>query len=117
MQIGGVDFEFSIRLGDIIIMIGGLFVGVKTYYGIINKLNLFGYRMDIIDASVEDLQKDVKDATTRAISSSRVERLERDMDRAQQMIFELQRGRGYVQREIAGEWVRTGRTPDSCTDF
>jgi hypothetical protein len=94
----GVNFELTIRLGDMISFAGFLIVGVSAFYNIKTTLGLFGLRLDMIDASIEDLQRDVKDGTTH---EHRIVRLEKDTERHAEQIHELQRGQGYVREKFS----------------
>lgn len=90
-----MTFDGSIRLGDLVSFCGFLIVGLSAYYSIKETLKLFGFRLDIIDASIEDLKIDFGNGK---VQDADIERLKRDMERATQQIFELQRGQGYVNR-------------------
>lgn len=112
----GIHFEPSFRFGDILTLVGFLVVGLGAFYNIKGTLKLFGFRLDVIDATMEDLKKDVgrvKDEVSNGkVQDSKIERLENDVERNSQMIFELQRGRGYVQDSVNGLYSRTGKIKD-----
>lgn len=99
-------FDGTIRAGDLISLVGFIVVGLGAYHNIKGILKLFGYRLDIIDASIDDLKIATKNGN---LQDAEISRLKDDMNRATQHIFELQRGQGYVQRELSGEYTRTGK--------
>lgn len=104
-----LTFDGTIRAGDLISLVGFITVGLGAYYNIKGTLRLFGFRLDIIDASIEDLKIATRNGT---LQDAEINRLKDDMSRATQHIFELQRGQGYVQRQVDGPYVRTGKTSE-----
>ena len=103
---GGVTFDLSIRLGDVLTFLGFCGFGLGAYYSIKSDLRLSGFRLDLIDASIEDLQRDYANGK---VQDEKINRLENDTAMMRKEIFELQRGRGYVGPEIDGEYVRAGK--------
>lgn len=95
-----MTFEGTIRAGDLITFVGFLVVGLGAYFSIKETLKLFGYRLDIIDASIEDLKVDFGNGK---VQDAEIERLKKDMERHSQQIFELQRGKGYVLADRRNE--------------
>lgn len=109
----GIEFVPAVRLGDIISLIGFLVVGLSAFHNIKGILKLFGFRLDIIDATMEDLKKDigrVKDEVSNGkVQDSKIERLEEDVHRHGELIYELQRGKGFVRQDVDGQYDRTGK--------
>lgn len=103
------SFDGTVRAGDLLSLVGFLVVGLGAYHNIKGTLKLFGFRLDIIDASIEDLKTETKSGS---LQDAEITRLKNDMDRATQQIFELQRGQGYVQRRIDGPYTRSGKAEE-----
>lgn len=88
-------YEGVIRTGDLISFVGFLVVGLGAFFSIKETLKLIGFRLDIVDASIEDLKLDFGNGK---VQDADIERLKKDMDRVTQQVFELQRGEGYVNK-------------------
>lgn len=101
-----IRFDGTFRIADIVSIVIFLGVGLGAYYNIKAILKLFGYRLDVIDASIEDLQKETKNGN---VQDAEIARLRADTSLLHQMVFDLQRGRGYVEKEINGEYTRQGK--------
>lgn len=106
MMIEGVRFDPSVRLGDILTLIGFLGVGITAFVNIKATLKLFGFRLDIVDASIEDLKRDYGNGK---VQDAEIARLKEDGVMMRREIFELQRDRGYIGPEIDGEYMRAGK--------
>lgn len=108
-MLDGVHFDPTVKLGDVLTLVGFFGVGITAFVNIKSTLKFFGLRLDIIDASVEDLQRDFGNAK---VQDNRLDRLEKDTERNAQQIFEMQRGQGFIQREVSGPYSRTGKTTE-----
>lgn len=96
-MLNGVNFDPTIKLGDLLTLAGFLGVGLTAFYNIKTTLKLFGFRLDVVDASIEDLQRDFSSGK---IHEHRITRLEKDAERCAEQIHELQRGQGYVREKF-----------------
>ena len=109
----GVHFEPTFRFGDVITLLGFLVVGLGAFHNIKGILKLFGWRLDVIDATMEDLKKEIgrvkDDISDGKVQDAKIERLEDDVALNRKMIYELQRGHGFVQRAVDGNYVITGK--------
>ena len=88
-----LHFDGTIRAGDLISLIGFLIVGLGAYYNIKGTLRLFGFRLDIIDASIEDLKVETKNGS---LQDADINRLKEDTGLLRKQVFNLQMGKGLI---------------------
>jgi hypothetical protein len=102
----GVTFDFTVRVTDIVTLGMGIAFAIAAFHKIKSTLAIFSFHLEIIDATIEDLKKATKDGN---VVESRLDRVENDNAMLRREIFELQRGRGFVQSEISGEYTKAGK--------
>lgn len=88
-----MHFDGTIRAGDLISLLGFIIVGLGAYYNIKGTLRLFGFRLDIIDASIEDLKIETKNGS---LQDASIERLKEDTNLLRRQVFNLQMGKGLI---------------------
>ncbi len=109
----GIEFQPTIRLGDVITLVGFLGVGIAAFVDIKSTLRMFGFRLDILDATVEDFKKDFANSK---VQDTKIERLEeeqkdarQDRTRINRELNDLRIVANYVQQGIDGEYPRQVR--------
>ncbi len=89
----GLHIDYSIRMGDFLTAGSFIFMAGVAISTLRGTLKLFGYRLDILDASVEDLKRDY---SNNKVQDTKIERLEQDTTLMRQEIHELRHGDGYI---------------------
>lgn len=102
----GVTFDFTVRVTDIVTLGMGIAFAIAAFHKIKATLTVFSYHLEIIDATIEDLKKVTKDSN---VIESRLDRVETDNAMLRHQIYELQRGQGFVSREVSGEYMKGGK--------
>lgn len=110
------ETHIALTVKDYVMIYGAIFTSVTTlvavvgsYFDLKAKMGLFTFRMELVDASIEDLKRT---ASSDKLQDERILQLQRDNSILRTEIHELQRGRGYVSREINGLYSRTGKVED-----
>ena len=82
---------------SMLVQVGVLLVGiVGVYYGLKGKVDIILVRLTSLETGFKSIQTML---TNSAVQDQRISNLEEDFR-------ELRKGRGFIQREINGEWPR-----------
>lgn len=109
-EIAGLHFDATIRAGDILTLVGFVCVAFGVLSNIKTTLKLFGFRLDLIDASIEDLKTTSDNDKLHAL---RINRLEADAVMMRQDIKDMQVGEGFKQRRVSGLYTHTGKVQEA----
>ena len=114
MTVEGFHFDMTVNVTHIITLFGFLGVGVIFFLNIKSTLTLFGYRLDIIDATMENLQRDYINGK---VQDNEIARLKEDGVIMRKEIYDLRVGKGFVQSTerglgVDGMYTRAGKIPE-----
>lgn len=90
-------FEASIRLGDILTLLGMLGGGIWIFAGLRTSLIVFGVKLEVLDATVEDLKRDNGIAKEQALQ---IRLLEQELERARMALDKIKDELAQVQHAV-----------------
>ena len=101
-----IHFDSSIRIGDVFTIIAFIGTGVGLFFGLKYNLKLVGYRLDIVDATLEDVKLAVKNDI---LQNEQISHLQTEMATLRKELYDLRRGQGWINEDLNGEYVRRGK--------
>lgn len=108
-----LHFDPTIRYGDIVTAITCLCVGVGAIVGIRYQLKFVSWRLDLVDATLEDVKVTVKNdiLQNEQISQLKAENVALKLEFAtlRNELYNLRSGKGWIAEEVNGEYTRTGK--------
>jgi hypothetical protein len=104
-DIMGLTFDGTITMGNLLQIVAFVGVGLFAFFRVQNKLDLLGFRVGMMEVATNQITGILQ---TMASQSQQISTLERE-------VADLRRGKGWVQRDLDGEYVKGGkitRSPD-----
>lgn len=106
MNLSNITFDPTIKLSDIFFCLTVLSGIVLAFHNMKSTLKIFGFRLDLVDANIEDLKRDFGNGK---VQDTKIERLESDITLMRKEVHDLRYGRGYVQQVVDGTYMRHGK--------
>lgn len=101
----GVGFEWTVRFGDVLTMGGAAVVALGIFYrrgaadgGLLEKVDDTLKELSDVKEELKGLAKVI---TEQAVQQTRLDEQSRRMNRIEQNIDDLRRGKGYIQERTA----------------
>jgi hypothetical protein len=108
-----MHFDPTFRVGDIFTIITFIGVGIGLFFGLKYNLKLVGFRLDIVDATLEDVKLAVKNDILQNAQIAQLQsentNIRNEMTVLRKELYDLRGGKGWIQEEVNGEYNRRGK--------